>query len=67
MFQLPKFKWWLKTPFLHNYPDWCDIFQEDDILDMISECEADEKEGKVFTGAGTRPRLPKVKLKGKSY
>ncbi|XP_041358202.1 tubulin polyglutamylase TTLL7-like isoform X2 [Gigantopelta aegis] len=34
-------------------------YREDDILDMIAECEADEKEGKVFTGAGTRPRLPK--------
>ena len=37
------------------------VCQEEDILDMIAECESDEKEGKYYTNAGTRPpRGPKV-------
>lgn len=37
------------------------ISQEEDILDMIAECEADDKDGKLTSGGSKIPRGPKVK------
>ncbi|XP_069127593.1 tubulin polyglutamylase TTLL7-like isoform X2 [Argopecten irradians] len=33
--------------------------KEVDVMDMLAECEADEKEGKYFTGGTGKPRGPK--------
>ena len=35
--------------------------QEDDVLDLLAECEAEEREGKIFMGPNGKPvRGPKV-------